>query len=118
MSSIIRGTTPTFTMRIPNANLLDAESVYVTVKQVNTTITKTGSDVEVQSIVGDNDEVTGSMVMCWLTERESLKLQEGVDALIQVNWTYLHNGRNVKRAATKSKIIEIDKQLLNGAITT
>ena len=115
---MIRGTTPTLTLKVPVVDLTRVEEVYVTVKQANKAISKTGDDVEVQTITGNNDEVIGSKVLCWLNERESLSLCEGVDALIQVNWTYLDNGQNIKRAATKSKAIKIEQQLLNGVITT
>ena len=114
---MIRGTTPTFTLRVPDVDLTRVEEVYVTVRQANTAVTKTGNDIQVETIVDANEAVQGSQILCWLTERESLALSEGVDALIQVNWTYLDNAQK-KRAATKTKLIEIDKQLLNGAITT
>lgn len=114
---MIRGTTPTLTLKVPDVDLTRVEEVYVTVKQKNITVTKTGDDIEIETIVGENDTVQGSRILCWLAEQESLELSENVDALIQVNWTYIDGGFK-KRAATKTKLIEIEKQLLNGVITT
>ena len=106
---MIRGTTPTFTLTIDDENLdlSQAENVYVTIKQANTTITKTGEYLEVDQ----------NMVMCWLTEEESFRLKENIEAAIQINWTYLESSGTRKRAATQTHKIMVGRQLLNEEIT-
>ena len=106
---MIRGTTPTFTLTIDDENLdlSQAENVYVTIKQANTTITKTGEYLNI-------DE---NVVECWLTESESFRLKENIEASIQINWTYVELNGGKKRAATQAHKIMIDRQLLNSEIT-
>ena len=108
---MIRGTTPTFTFTIKSqtVDLTEAENVYVTIRQGATEITKTGSDLQVSQ----------RSVDVFLDQEESLKLKENTSAEVQINWTYLDSGDNttVRRAATKVKSIQIDRQLLKRVIT-
>lgn len=107
---MIRGTTPTFTMRIKDQyeiDLNEAKNIYFTVAQGANTITKTGDDIEIA------DKRT---VLIFLNQRESLSLKE-TKADVQLNWTYLDtDGETVRRAATKVKEISLDKQLLKKVI--
>lgn len=108
---MIRGATPTLKLTI-NSKTLDfseADNVFVTISQKakncrdgQSTITKTGDYVSVES----------NVVYCWLTQKESLRLDSTVPAEIQVNWTY-HENDVVKRAATKPLSMAIGKQLLD-----
>lgn len=104
---MIRGTTPTDTIRIKNPGDLDlttVDEVYVTIRQGVYTITKTGEDIEVAK----------AAVSYSLTQQESLRFKVG-EAEAQINWIYTNNeGR--KRAATKWLTIMIDKQLLERVI--
>lgn len=104
---MIRGTTPTLTLKILNntVDLTAANNVYVTIKQKNYTLTKTSAFLE----------IAVNTIDCYLTQEESLRLVEGA-ADVQVNWTYESNGTTY-RAATKVKQIAITQQLLNKVIS-
>ena len=105
---MIRATTPTFTFTIrdDSLNLANAENVYVTLAQNTRTITKTGEDVEITE---------PRTVSIWLTQEESLTLQEGT-ADCQINWTYISLDGIRRRAATLTKSIPVSKQLLKKVI--
>lgn len=101
---MIRWTTPTFIVRLRNADDVDiteAKNVYFTVATRTATITKTGEDLEVGP----------QSVEVFLSQEESGRLHEG-PAEIQLNWTY-SDGR---RAATVTKQIRIDKNLLREVV--
>ena len=106
---MIRGTTPTLTLTVDDTgtDFQYADSVYVTIKQGDNIITKTGTDLS----------VSGQSVSCWLTETESLSLKENAEAFVQVNWTYTEGGGTVKRAATNVQSIHIGYQLMSEEIT-
>lgn len=104
---MIRGTTPTFTLRITNGgddlDLTQASGVYVTIRQNGRVITKTGDDIS----------IAAQSVSCWLTQEESLSLRENYTAEVQINWTYVDvTDNSSRRAATKAKTIDIGRQLL------
>lgn len=104
---MIRGTTPTDTITIKNPGDLDLTTVldvYVTIRQGQVSITKTGEDLDVAK----------AAVSYCLTQQESLRFKDGA-AEAQINWTYMDNGGK-KRAATKWLPIQIDKQLLERVI--
>lgn len=106
---MVRATTPTLTLTIndESVDLTAARNVYVTLEQNNTTITKTGEELEVDARV----------VKVWLSQTESLALTEGQPLNIQINWTYLDtDGVTVKRAATNVAKITITRQLLDEVI--
>ena len=107
---MIRGTTPTFSFTITDTtvDLSSAENVYVTLTQNGKEITKTGSDIDVGT----------RTVNVFLSQEESMKLAEGTDAEVQLNWTYIDPGdlTTLRRAATKVKTIPIAKQLLRRVI--
>ena len=110
---MIRGTTPTLTFTIrpkqqtDNLDLTEARNIYVTLQRGPTVIEKTGEDLE----------VTARTVVVFLTQDESLKLPEGADAEVQINWTYLDlDGVTVRRAATKVRSFPVSKQLLRRVI--
>ncbi len=109
---MIRGTTPTFTFKIrdykdTNIDLTAANNVYVTLVQGGKIFEKTGDDLEVQP----------KEVSVFLEQEESLKLTEGTNCEVQINWTYLDgDGVTVRRAATKVKSFPITKQLLKRVI--
>lgn len=103
---MIRGTTPTFTLRITNGgdtlDLTQASGVHVTIRQNGQIITKTGDDIS----------IAAQSVSCWLTQEESLSLRENMDAEVQINWTYGDSETGTaKRAATIPKHMRIIRQL-------
>jgi len=106
---MVRATTPTLTLTINDetVDLTAARNVYVTLEQNNTTLTKTGEELDVDARV----------VKVWLSQTESLALTEGQPLNIQINWTYLDtDGVTVKRAATNVAKITITRQLLDEVI--
>ena len=110
---MIRGTTPTLTFTIrpkrqtDTIDLTEAAHVYLTILQGRTEIEKTETDME----------ITANTVEVWLTQEESLKLADGSNCDVQINWTYLAaDGETVRRAATEVKTINIGKQLLKRVI--
>ena len=75
---MIRGTTPTFKLKIdPSVDLTEAENVYVSFSQQNVTLVKTGEDIS----------VTAHEVDVYLSQEETLKFNVG-NLGIQLNWTY------------------------------
>jgi hypothetical protein len=109
---MIRGTTPTLTFTVrprqptDEIDLTEARNIYVTLQRGTTVIEKTGDDLE----------VTERTVVVYLTQEESLKLPEGADAEVQLNWTYLDANDIVRRAATKVKAFPVTKQLMKRVI--
>ena len=107
---MVRATTPTLTLTIndESVDLTAARNVYVTLEQNNTTLTKTGEELDVDARV----------VKVWLSQTESLALTEGQPLNIQINWTYVDaDGVTVKRAATNVAKITITRQLLDEVIS-
>lgn len=111
---MIRGTTPTFTLRLKNISgspcqidLSEAKNIYFTISQGCNTITKTGEDISL---------VDGHTVLVYLNQEESISLREKMKAEIQLNWTYIDNEGNTKRAATKVCEIALEKQLIQRVI--
>lgn len=100
---MVRGTTPTFKLYLDDeyVDLTQAVNVYVSFKQKDTLITKTGEDIEVRE-----DEVD-----VYLSQAETLKFIKG-DVEIQLNWTYL-DGR---RACSNIITIEVDKNLIGDVL--
>ena len=102
---MIIGTTPTFTLKIKKATDVDlrvVNNIYVTLKQGNITLTKTGNDLNI---------VDSKTVSFTLTQAESLDFVVDKIVEIQINWTFMSNGIT-RRAATKVLAINLDKQLL------
>lgn len=100
--SIPRGTTPTFTLILPETvDLTQARNVYVSFRGSTRALTKSGNDID----------VTAHSIDVYLDQRETLSFAQGlVD--VQVNWTYA-NGR---RAATLIKKIELTPNLLDKVV--
>ena len=108
---MILGTTPTFTLKFKanqSINLNEVDQIYVTIKQGNNIITKTGEGVV----------VTGNKTLQFsLTETESLSFAPDKKIEIQVNWIYSYNlSTNIKRGATRVIEVDIEKQLLKQAL--
>ncbi len=101
--STARATTPTFrhTFTEESLDLTAANHVYVTYRQGAKALTKTGDDIEVEP----------KAVTVYLTQKETLMFKEGV-LECQVNWT----GANGRRAASKVKGIELEKNLLDKVV--
>lgn len=106
---MIIGTTPMFTLKLKRTydiSLTEVHNIYVTLKQGNILITKTGADLDII------DEKT---IQFSLTQEESLSFVIDKVVELQVNWTYISNG-DTKRAASKVITINLEKQLLKQEI--
>lgn len=102
---MIIGTTPTFTFTLKRncgANLLTAQSIYITFKQGTTTLTKSGLDLNV---------IDAKTVKVKLTQQESLSFSIDKKVEVQLNWIYIdtNDGNTTKRAATKAITINLEK---------
>lgn len=106
---MIIGTTPTFTLKLKRSYNIDLSqsTVYVTLKQGQTTITKSGQQITL---------IDGKTVQFTLSQTESLSLVLDKSVEVQLNWTYNDNGV-LKRAATKVIKLDLEKQLLKQELT-
>lgn len=111
---MIRGTTPTFTLKLRSINdqpcqvdLNEADNIYFTISQGCKTITKSGEDLELAD---------GQTVLVYLSQEESIGLRDKMKTEIQLNWTYKDSAGNARRAATKVREIALDKQLIQKVI--
>lgn len=75
---MIRGTTPDYILSIDGYDLSD-KTVYVTIRQNNVRLTKTGDEISVAS------DGSGSTIAFMLTQRDTLQLKEGT-AEVQVRF--------------------------------
>lgn len=78
-----------------------AAGVWVTISQGDTVIT----------ITGDQIETEGNELTAYLTQEQTLCLDDNAPAKGQVNWTYEDSG-TVSRGATDPFDIQIGEQLL------
>lgn len=97
---MVKGTTPTFILTLQDADLTDS-TVYVTFKQDELLLTKSGSDLTIEQ----------NVVSVFLTQEETLKFQRG-NLYIQVNWTF----DNGKRACSEVALVKVDNNLFNGVL--
>lgn len=106
---MIRGTTPSLTLTIPNGGDLDltqAEAVYVTLRRRERTLTITGEDLSVEP----------HAVTFRLSQAESLELSTG-EAEVQLNWVYRDAvSGELCRGATLAARLPIRDQLLQEVI--
>lgn len=99
---IIRGTTPTFTLTVPETvDLTTAGNVYATFRQGTTTRTKSGDDLD----------VSAHQVDVYLDQSETLAFTTG-DVEIQLNWTFA-GGRRAASTITK---VTFDENLLRRVV--
>ena len=96
-------TTPTLTLTFTDEglDLTTASSVYVTLKQNNTVVSKSGTSIT----------VAPKQVTTVLNQGDTLHFNEGF-ADIQVNWVY----DNGKRACSNVQTIKLSRQLLKAVI--
>ena len=96
---MVRGTTPTFraTFTDETLDLTNTNNVYVTFKQGENLITKSGEALEVAE----------KQVDVFLSQEETLRFKEGY-AEMQVNWTYEQG----KRACSNVATVRVGKNLV------
>lgn len=108
---MVRGTTPTITLRIKeryNVDLNEAINIYFTVSQGHFCVTKTGEDVAISE--------DGKSAGAYLTQEESMELSDKVPGKAQLNWTYIDASGVVKRGATVAKEFDVGEQLYRKVI--
>lgn len=96
-------TTPTLTMTFADdeLDLTAASGVYVTLKQNNVEVTKTGTDIA----------VAPKQVEVALSQADTIQFVEGL-VNVQVNWIFPDG----KRACSDVKAFQMSKQLLKAVI--
>ena len=105
---MVRGTTLPVTLKVKGADLTTADSVYVSIKQINTSFLFTGEELNITlENVGDS---TNSIITFVLTQAQSLKLLNGF-AKVQVNWLYTDDGTQYRNATTIAEV-DVAEQLL------
>lgn len=103
---MIIGTTPIFTLKLKNncdVDLTSVSKVYVTLKQGNTLLTKSGNQI---TIVDDKTIKFG------ITQAESLSFGIDKSVELQLNWVFTDSNNTLQRAATKVTTFNLEKQLL------
>ena len=105
---MVRGTTPHFILTIEGADLTD-QTVYVTVRQRQTEITRSGEDLTVTADTSGTAPV--STVEVLLSQEDTLALREGT-AEVQVRFI---DGDGVAEA-TETATLVVDRILLDGVI--
>lgn len=96
-----RGTTPTLKIRVSGADLSEMENIYVTIKQGNKELTKSGTEVKAD----------GDFLFVFLTQEDTLKFDRS-PAWVQMRAV------TVDRLAVASniKMIMVDEILKDGVI--
>lgn len=103
MVEIIRGSTEVLTIEVEDDTFVlpTTDRIIVTISSGSYTLDKTGADL---AIVDGNIEVT-------LTQAESLRLREGVEAELQVNFLIPSAGGADVRIPTETVSFLVGKQL-------
>ena len=108
---MIIGTTPIFTLKLKknvDVDLQQAQNVYVSIKQGNVLLNKTGNDLIIED---------GKTVKFTFTQAESLSLDISKEVELQLNWTFVTTNGVLQRAATKVTTFTLEKQLLKEELT-
>jgi hypothetical protein len=93
-----QGTTPTFTLTLPNTvDLTQAAAMVFTMSQGSAVVEKEENDLS----------ITEHAVEVYLTQADTLKFQIYSEAKIQLNWIYSDGSR----ACTKVKTISVEENL-------
>lgn len=98
---MIRGTTPTLTLKVPKRDLREC-NVIVTFQNKGITINKKNEDMEIRY---DN---CASYLDVPFSQNDTLAFPQGT-ANVQVNWIY----QNGIREATQTAVIDIEANLYN-----
>lgn len=103
MAKFSIGTTPTFTLTLPQTvDLTEAENIYFTVTQGAASVTKTGEDVTLDD---------AHTVSVYMAQDETFKFRAGT-VNVQLNWTYSDGSR----ACTNIVSVEVGDNLLKRVI--
>ncbi len=101
---MVQGTTPTFTLTLPNTvDLEEASHVYFTMRQGSAIVTIDQSDMDLE----------GNVAIVYLSQSDTIRFSRSTDAEIQLNWTYSDGSR----ACTDIVKIPILENLLKEVIS-
>lgn len=104
---VMKGTTPTFTLTLPeDIDLNAADNVYVTLSYMN-------SGREIFTKESEDLVIDGNVIDVFLTQEETLSFPSA--AMLQVNWTYNDAGVN-KRASSEIVSIDFTNNLLSRVV--
>ena len=106
---MIKYTTPTITLTIEGVDL-SAQDVYVTLQQGNLELTKSGSDLTIDTETVQ--QITNTDISFTLTQEESALFKFNASVSVQVNWI---SAQGV-RAATEIKKLNVMDNLLDEVI--
>lgn len=112
---MIRGTTPTFKLKITDdtLDLRGANNIYATFQQGENVITKTGEDLTVTVTEETVEQKTTyeNEVDVYLNQTESLSFKAG-NIYAQLNWTYIDGNR----ACTNIISIKVGSNLIGSVL--
>ena len=101
---MVQGTTPTFTLTLPNTiDLEEAAHVYFTMRQGSAIVTKDESDMDISANVAE----------VYLSQSDIVRFSRSTDAEIQLNWTYSDGSR----ACSEVKTIVVGENLHKAVIS-
>lgn len=98
---MIQATTPTFVFTLPEGvDLSAAAHVYFTISQSGVIVTK------------DEMEISGNVVTVSLTQEDTVNFNFGIDAKVQLNWTYSDGSRMATKVQTVPVFENLHKDVL------
>lgn len=103
---MIRYTTPAIRLSVKGADLT-GKNVYVSLKQGDLKMLKTGSDLTVSVATVDDRPVT--TIALSLTQEESSVFKYGVSVDVQVNWISsdgIRGGTGIKQISVKQNLLD------------
>lgn len=106
---MINYTTPTISLAVEGVDLTGMDT-YVSLEQGSKKLTKTGDDLIIEPIVGE--ETTDTSITFTLTQEESAFYDFGKSVSVQVNWISSAGVRD----ATEVKTIPVMRNLLDKVI--
>lgn len=106
---MINYTTPTISLTVEGVDLSGMDT-YVSLEQGNKELTKTGDDLIIEPIVGE--ETTDTAITFTLTQEESAFYDFGKSVSVQVNWISSAGVRD----ATEIKTIPVMRNLLDKVV--
>lgn len=106
---MINYTTPTLSLTVEGVDLSGMDT-YVSLEQGQKELTKTGDDLIIEPIIGE--ETTDTKITFTLTQEESASFDFGKSVSVQVNYISSSNVRD----ATEVKTIPVMRNLLDKVI--
>lgn len=100
---MIQATTPSFVFTLPESvDLSAAEHVYFTISQSGAIVTKDESEMEISE----------NVVTVSLAQEDTVNFNFGIDAKVQLNWTYSDGSRMATKVQTVPVFENLHKDVL------